>query len=76
MGITLKSNFGIVSGATWQQGNFDGDSDVDWDDLQMLMSNFGSRTLPSPSPAPSAPESATLGLLALGGLAELARKKR
>jgi len=35
----------------------------------MLMGNFGSRSATSPAPAPSAPEPATIGLLALGGLA-------
>jgi hypothetical protein len=70
---TLKNNFG-KNPATWEQGNFDGDTDVDWDDLQMLMGNFGSRTLPSP--AQNTPEPATLGLLALGGLAGLARGKK
>jgi len=73
---TLKNNFGR-NPATWQQGDFSGNGSVDWDDLQMLMGNFGTRTLPSPAPASSAPEPATLGLLALGGLAAgLARGKK
>jgi hypothetical protein len=80
--ITLKQNFGMT-GAGWAQGNFnaDIDGDVDWDDLQLLMANFGTRSVGG---APSAPEPATLSLLSLlalslpkrGGLAMIRRKCR
>jgi len=46
---------------------------VDWNDLQTLMGNFGARGVGS---APAAPEPATLGLLALGGLALIRRRPR
>jgi len=76
LGITLKNNFG-KNPANWSQGDFSGNGSVDWDDLQMLMSNFGTRTLPVPAPA-NTPEPATFELLALGGLAAglVSRKKR
>jgi autotransporter-associated beta strand protein len=71
--ITVKQNFGMT-GATWSQGNFTdglgGTGTVDWDDLQILMANFG-KTLG----APATPEPATLGLLAIGALALLRRRR-
>jgi len=71
--ITLKRNFGMATGARYKDGDFDGDHDVDWNDLQTLMGNFGARGVGS---APAAPEPATLGLLALGGLALIRRRPR
>jgi len=73
--ITVKQNFGMTSGATWEMGNFDSDIDenVDWDDLQLLMANFGTRSVGG---APATPEPATLGLLAIGALALLRRRRR
>jgi len=70
----LKQNFGIVSGATWGQGDFSGDGKVDYSDLQMMMGAFGNRET---SPAANTPEPATgLSLLVLGGLGVLARGKK
>ena len=62
-------------GATLAQGNFDADIDgnVDWDDLQILIANFGTRIIGG---APPAPEPATLGLLAIGALAVIRRRRR
>jgi hypothetical protein len=71
--LALKSNFGTASGATWEQGDFNNDGKVGWDDLQALMGNFGPRQ-PIGASAPT-PELATLGLLALGGLALIPRKQ-
>jgi autotransporter-associated beta strand protein len=71
--IAVKTNIGMPSGATKLQGDLDGDFDVDWDDLQQLMANFGTRSV---VPAPPAPEPATLGLLAIGALALLKRKRK
>ena len=70
--ITVKQNFGMTSGATWSMGNFDGDGNVDWDDLQIVMANFGTRSIGG---APATPEPATLGLLAIGALALLRRRR-
>jgi hypothetical protein len=70
--ITVKQNFGMT-GADWLQGNFTGvDGTVDWADLQILMANFGTRSVGG---APAAPEPATLGLLALGAAALLRRRQ-
>ena len=72
--ITVKQNFGTTSGATWAQGNFNGGvGTVDWADLQILMANFGTRSVDG---APAAPEPATLGLLAIGVLAVIRRRRR
>ncbi len=71
--IALKRNFGMASGARYQDGDFNGDHDVDWNDLQTLMGNFGARGVGG---APAVPEPATLGLLALGGLALVRRRPR
>ena len=73
--IALKTNFGMREGATLAQGNFDADIDgnVDWDDLQILIANFGTRGV---GRAPPAPEPATLGLLAIGALAVIRRRRK
>jgi len=72
--IALKTHFGVTEGATLAMGNFDAESDgnVDWDDLQILMANFGTRSVGG---APATPEPATLGLLAIGALALLRRRR-
>jgi hypothetical protein len=68
--ITVKNNFGR-NPATWSEEDFSGNGSVGFEDLQMLMSNFGAReTSPAQAPGP-----ATLGLLALG-LPAIIRKKR
>jgi autotransporter-associated beta strand protein len=74
--IALKTNFGVTEGATLAMGNFDAESDgnVDWDDLQILLANFGTRSVGG-APAVT-PEPATLGLLAIGALAILRRRRR
>jgi len=75
--IAIKTNLGLTgTGATLEKGNVTGamgvGGTVDWDDLQVLMANFG-RTL---GEAPATPEPATLGLLAIGALALLKRKRK
>jgi len=70
--ITVKRNFGMTSGAKWSDGNFTSGGTVDWYDLQILMANFSTRSIVE---APAAPEPATLGLLAIGALALLRRRK-
>jgi len=68
--IILKRNFGMM-GAKWLDGDFSGDGTVGWDDLQVLMSPFGTGgVVPATNPEP-----ATLGLLALGGLAIIRRRR-
>jgi len=72
--IAIKTNFGLTgTGITRLQGDLDGDFDVDWTDLQELMGIFGTRSL---GEAPAAPEPATLGLLAIGALAVIRRRRR
>lgn len=39
--IAFKRHYGLGSGATRADGDFDGDSDVDWYDLQELAANMG-----------------------------------
>ncbi len=72
--IALKKNFGTLTGATEAQGNFNTDVDgaVNWADLSILMDSM----TPSASAPSSAPEPATLGLLALGALAVIRRRRR
>ena len=71
--ITVKQNFGMTSGAKWSDGNFTSGGTVDWDDLQILMASFSTRSI---GEAPAVPEPATLGLLAIGALALLRRRQR
>ena len=49
--IALKTNIGTTSGATSATGDFDGDGDVDWYDLQILRANYGS-VVPTPPAVP------------------------
>ena len=71
--IALKTNMGQATGATLAKGDFDGDGDVDWDDLQLLQAHYGET---SPGAAGTIPEPATLGLLAIGALAVIRRRRR
>jgi len=74
--IALKTNLGLTgTGATLEKGNVTGamgvDGTVDWDDLQVLMANFG-KTLPAP--AAPAPEPCSAMLLMFGAAALLRRR--
>lgn len=51
--IALKRHSGAPTGADWQDGDFDGDSDVDRTDFLALKDNFG-KVVPEP---PDTPES-------------------
>jgi hypothetical protein len=64
----------MTDGATLAQGNFDADIDgnVDWDDLQILMGIFGTRTVGG---APAVPEPGSVMLLMFGAAALLRRRK-
>jgi len=74
--IILKQNFGMPSGATWSQGNFsdglDGVGTVDWDDLQILMAEFGTRSVGG---VPAVPEPGSVMLLMFGAAALLRRRR-
>jgi autotransporter-associated beta strand protein len=69
--ITLKKNFGASLGGGLTVGDFDNTGTVDWNDLSTLAANMGNG---GPAPA-TTPEPATLGLLAIGALAMLRRRR-
>ncbi len=70
--IVLKTNMGQPSGATLADGDFDDDGDVDWTDLQLLQAHYGE----SAGASGTIPEPATLGLLAIGAMALIRRRRR
>ena len=80
--IILKTNMGQASGAELANGDFDDDGDVDWYDLQLLQGNYGetsagaSGSTASSPPSGTIPEPATLGLLAVGAMVILRRRRR
>lgn len=66
--IALKRNLGQGTGAGVAGGDFDEDGTVEWDDLQTLVAGINAG-------AAAVPEPATLGLLGLGGLMVLRRRR-
>ena len=60
------------TGATLAEGDFDSDGDVDWDDLQTLMTGLNAG---GAAGGAAIPEPATLGLLAIGALAVIRRRR-
>jgi hypothetical protein len=67
----LGANYGTATGATWDTGDSNYDGAVDVSDLSILGANYGSTATST-----SVPEPATLGLLMLGGVGLLARRRR
>jgi len=67
--LALAAGFGSQGG--WADGNLDGDDLVDIADLTILRTNLGMAATTG-----TVPEPATLGLLGLGGLALLRRRKK
>ncbi len=70
--LVWQGGFGIPSGATGADGDADGDGDVDVNDLLAWQGNFGAGGGSQPAPLP---EPATMGLLAVGGVALLRRRR-
>ena len=68
--VLFKRHEGLEA-ATWSQGDFNGDGQVDWLDFPALRDSFGSSTAPA-----AVPEPATLALLLAGGTAGLLRRRR
>ncbi len=64
-----QTGFGTQEGSAAVSGDFDGDGDTDAFDLGLWQTNFGT------GQNASIPEPATLGLLMLGGLAALRRRR-
>ena len=69
--LTLTSNYGVTSGATWAMGDFDNNGNVDIFDYLALTAEYGW----SGSGGTNVPEPATMSLLGLGGLALLRRRR-
>jgi len=71
--ITLKKNFGTSTGAGVAAGDFNATGTVNWADLNILTNNMGTGGGGAPA---TTPEPATLGLLAIGALAIIRRRRR
>jgi hypothetical protein len=48
----LQSNFGLSTGAAWNNGDFNRDGAVNRTDVAMLAARFGRSALPAPAPSP------------------------
>jgi len=70
--IVLKKNFGKATTGGPMEADFDRSGLVDWSDLQMLLLAIP----PSGAGSPAVPEPATLGLLAVGALAVVRRRRK
>ena len=74
----VLNNFGATTNA-WDLGNFDGAATVDLTDLSDVLNNFGAITgssSPSAAAAIGTPEPASVGLLGLGVVGYLMRRRR
>ena len=70
----IISNWGNT-GATREQGDLSGDGTVSGSDYTEVITYWGTGTPPPPEPPSDIPEPATLGLLLIGGLALLRRRR-
>jgi fibronectin-binding autotransporter adhesin len=70
---TVLANLGTTT-SSWGKGNFDGAATIDLTDLNDVLNNIG-MTIPGTSVA-GTPEPASLGILALGAAALIARRRR
>lgn len=68
--LSLLNNYGR-SGADWSQGDFNYDGTVNLTDLLGLLNNYGQ----SLTDARAVPEPACLGILSVGSIASLARRR-
>lgn len=73
----LGGSYGTTTGATWAMGDSNYDGAVNIQDLSVLGGNYGADiALDSFGGTAVVPEPATIGLLAIGGLALIRRKRR
>ena len=71
--VALKHGLGMTTGATYGDGDFDLDGDVDWDDLQTLL---GVMNASGQAGGATIPEPASLALMGMVGVALLRRRGR
>jgi hypothetical protein len=73
--ILSMNSYNNGAGWCWGDGDFNGDGLVNWQDIQMILDHGQYGEGLGPALLALVPEPATLGLLALGGLALLRRRR-
>jgi hypothetical protein len=70
----LQTKYGMTSGATWADGDFDGNGAVDIFDVAAMQVNYGYGVASAPTPVPE-PSTLVLGVVGLAALFAKCRRR-
>lgn len=74
--LTLAQHYGMSPDAVWADGDFNNDGSVGFDDLLALAQNYGTGTAAAQASVSAVPEPAGAGILGLGAVGFLRRRRR